>query len=159
MYRLFASLTLIDSMISFLTAFGLEALLRGNRWSQLSTGFVFGVVVLLILWCASALLETEAPFNLLDRVRAFAGSFRGTASDPRPDAEDVGDDDGQGGSGVSSRSRTFMKAFNRLRRLRRPRGSWRLVPINRTGEDRHPPPDVAAAEAGDANNDTPRGTV
>jgi len=153
-------------MISFLTAFGLEALLHGKLWAQLSTGFLFGATVLLILWCASAILENEARFNVLDGVQVlkdglvgFARSFRGTASEPGPGAEHARDGDGQGRSGVLSRPGTLMKAFNRLQRLRRPRASTPPVPVDRTGGNRHSSPGAIAAEMGEVTNDALRGAV
>jgi len=151
-------------IISFLTAFGLEALLYGSKWAQISTGSVLGVVVLLVIWCASA--RTETPFNLWARARTlkgglvnFARSFRGTASEPGPDAEDAGAGDGHGRTGVLSQSGIFTKAFNRLRSPRRLRGSTPPVPVNGAGEDGHRPPDVTAVEMGEVNNDALRGAV
>ena len=63
---------LINSTISFFTAFGLEVLLFSDElWVRLPVGAVLAIMVLLIYWCAWVILEARIVFSLLGRVQAL----------------------------------------------------------------------------------------
>jgi len=77
-------------MISFLTAFGLEALAFTNdSWARLTVGVVLGMVALLISWCVLDTLGVEAVPRFLLRVHvlkdglvSFTRGLRGRTSEP-----------------------------------------------------------------------------
>ena len=68
--------SLIDSMIAFPTAFGLEVLLFSSElWARLPVGVVLTVIVMLISWCVWTMLEAKSGFNVLVRVHALKEAF------------------------------------------------------------------------------------
>ena len=144
-------------MISFLVAFSLEVLLYSNgSRAKLSVGLVLAGMVLLICWCVSTSMETRTNFGLLGRVQVLKDDFvdftrrlRGAASVSESDAGDVGDGDGQCGSGVPSRSETFVKPSNQTQGLGGPTSS---ALVTQTGDNGSGSPDVTAVEMGEANN-------
>jgi len=159
--------SLIDRMMLFVTAFGLEVLVNNSEsWVKLPIGLVLAVIVLLVCLYASTTLAARAGFSLLGRVHAlknnlvnFTRGWRGAASGSRSDAGDAGDGDGQGGGGTLSRSGTFMKALNRLKGLRPLGIPTRPASANQTEESRRCPQDATAAETGDANSGVLSGAV
>jgi hypothetical protein len=145
---------LIDSTISFLAAFGLEALVYSDElWVKVPVGVVLAIIVLLISWCVSITFEAKTGFSFLDAVHVLKGGLidftrglRGKTSEPGPDAEDIVDGDGQGRSVTLSRSGILKGASIRLRQLRRLRVLTSSTLINPTGNDGRGPSDVGAVE-------------
>lgn len=156
---------LIDRTISFLTAFGLEALVFSNElWTRLPVGVVLATITLLILWCVWTALAAKADFGLLsgvhvlkDGLAQFTRGLRGKTSEPGSDAGDADDGDGQGKIGTLSQSRALREAFNRLR-SRRPRAPASTI-VNPTGTSGYFLPDVTVVEMGETDNNASEGAV
>ena len=93
---------LIGSTVAFTTAFGLETLVFSRQtWAELSVGIIFVTMTLLVAWCVWTMMEDSIDFSafgtfydLKDRLVHFTTGLRGEAVEPRPDAVDTGNGDG-----------------------------------------------------------------
>jgi hypothetical protein len=143
---------LIDSTISFLAAFTLEGLVFSNElWAKLPVGVVLMMIVLLISWCVSTTFEAKTEFSFLSGVHVlknglvdFTRSLRGKTSERGSDAEDTGDEDGEGKS--VSCSETLKGVFNR--RPRRQRASTSSMPVDSARSNGCGPLDTGTVEMG-----------
>ena len=160
--------SLIDSFISFLTAFGLEVLLHSDTlWAKLPVVVVLAVMALLVCWCAWTPSKTEAGCCLLSRVHilkeglvGFTRRLRSKVTERRPDVEGAGNGDGQGKTrgGMLSRSVVLKDAFNRLR-PRRPRNSTPRTVFDPTGSNASGPSDTTVVEMGETDHNAPGSAV
>ena len=155
----------MDSLISFLTAFGLEVLLYSDGlWARLPVGTILAMIVLLISWCVWTISEARGDFNPSVRVRIlkdslvdFTRGLWGRVPEPVSGVGGPEGGDGQGEIRIRSRSGALKVVFNWLRRPRNPADS--TSPTLPTGSNRSGPPDVTAAEMGDTSNNAPESAV
>lgn len=158
---------LIDSTISFFTAFGLEALLYSDElWTRVPVGTLLATMIILIFWCVRTALEARADFSLLGKAHAlkggivsFARRLRGKTPEPGPDTGSAGGGSDRGKIWMLSRSETLKEAFNRLRRPRRRRNSIVPVALDPAGSNRYAPQGATVVEMGEANDNAPAGPV
>ena len=152
--------SLINSTVSFLTAFGLEVLLYSDGLrARLPVGALLVMVVLLIFWCIWTTLEARVNFSLFGRVCVLKDGLvsfmtrrlSGKTSGPR---SDVGGAAGSGGQGkiemlAPRLSEGLKEVFNRLHLSRRSGDSISPAFVNPTGNDEHGLPHATAVEMGD----------
>ena len=158
---------MIDSTIAFTAALSLEALVFSLQlWTKLPVAIVLGLMILLISWCIWTSLEGEKGISVLGGVRVFkehlvefARSLRGEIAEPELDAEDAGDDDGQGIGGTLDRTGSLRVTLNRFRRPRRPRTSVSTLVNPTGGNGSRSTPDKTAVEMGDMNEEEARSAV
>jgi len=159
---------LLWATIAFTAALSLEALVFSRQlWAKLPVGIVLGLMILLISWCVWTSLEGKKGISVLDGVHVFKKrlfefirSPRGEITEPGLDAEDTGDDDGQGVDRMLDRTGSLRGTLNRLRMPRRPRTSTVSTLVNPTGSNGPcNMPDRTAVEMGAMSGEETRSAV